>query len=145
MFPYQSLWGDEVATSTPWKYRLTAYGTAESTGELLVAFANGNVTKTKVDEHLRTHVVHQYTLFPVCEPVMRFLYPRGRDAFPNFWMEVFEGLSMVDEVSLPSDARLTHALSFAPDELEFDMEPFQTLMAHTYHRGRQIEEAFGNQ
>ena len=95
-FPYEATWGADVLDDTEWPVMLSAYADGQAT----LAALRGDIDASLV-QHLLSAVVHQSTLFPVAEPVVRFLLPLCLEradlhaTFEPFWREWLEGVDQV--------------------------------------------------
>lgn len=94
--PYEATWGADVLDDTDWSIMLSAYADGVATCDLLRGDADAGLVA-----HLLSAVVHQSTLFPVAEPVARFLLPLCLEradlhaTFEPFWREWLGGVDQV--------------------------------------------------
>lgn len=146
--PYEATWGANVLDDTDWSLMMSAYGDGRSTRELLRDVDSSADVDAALTRHLVSAVVHQSTLFPVAEPVVRFLLPLCRarpdllKATEPFWREWLEGVDAVrvDYEVTPEmrDEALEKVRAFAGDEdalegLYEDVSPGAPMsVLHTY-------------
>ncbi|MFK7999102.1 MAG: hypothetical protein AB8H86_05875 [Polyangiales bacterium] len=100
--PYEATWGADVLDDEDWSLMMSAYGDGTATRELLNGVRTTGEVSAALAQHLLSAVVHQSTLFPVAEPVARFLLPicQARAellrALEPFWREWLEGVDVVE-------------------------------------------------